>query len=207
MRVVRPQKNVFLQRKLHRIMKIIGNVDEILILLKDVILSPVKFWESVKTVGLSIKPLRNIYLPLVFLLGIVSACSFKLNVVGESDTVQFLLVILKSILGYVITYYVSNAIILKLSKNFGADKRGVLLSDILALSLSIMVIVAIFYQVFRVFPIILMSLYALYVYALGVIKCIPLPVENKSKFITLSIVMLIFISGTTTLMLELLLNI
>ena len=170
---------------------------------KFLILEPKKFWEKLKVnirtpdqSYLVTDPARKILIPLIIIAGIAAF-------VGETMNKEFLwsyavIRATRDIICYFLQFYISVVAIYSLLKKYDKSYEQRTVAVILAYSMIPSLLVSIIIRLFPgMYVLSIVSLYGLYLYVTGTWVMFDIIKENRLKYITLSLLILLLIFSLT----------
>lgn len=171
-------------------------IQNVISLIEKLIISPNQFWKDRKDNGFKVSPITMIIIPLVFISALVA---FIGNFIWSEEFLfnYAIGLSIREILSYSIMFIISCILILKLANNFGYKKESSIIYNLIAYSIVPVLLIAIITYFLPVLsPIKILGVYSFYLFYKGAEICMEIPKENVSKFTSLSILILIFVSGT-----------
>lgn len=162
---------------------------------RQLLLEPKKFWQQKSEAPFTGNIVIRFYAPLVIAVGVAV---FLGEIIGKA---QFLLSYatmkgLREIISYLIQYWIAVPVLATLLINYGGshDKKAV--RHVLAYSLLPFLLASFITGLFPgLYVLSIIGLYGFYLFVLGAQQCLGLPAENRSRFIILSILLIILIFG------------
>lgn len=157
---------------------------------------PKKFWKKKLAEGFSQSVFVTFFLPLVVLAG----AAILLGEIFWNEELLWSYAIFKSlreILSYLLQYLITALVMIRLLENFKGTPNSKTVYNVLAYSLLPFIIASIVTGLFPgLYVLGIVGLYGFYLLVLGIQSCLEIPKENQSRFITLSILLIVLIFGT-----------
>ncbi|RKD86435.1 Yip1 family protein [Mangrovibacterium diazotrophicum] len=157
---------------------------------------PKKFWKKKLAEGFSQSIVVTFFIPLVVLAGV----AILLGEIFWNEELLWSYAIFKSlreIFSYLVQYFITALVMIRLLENFKGTSNKTVLYNVLAYSLLPFIIASIVTGLFPgLYVLGIIGLYGFYLLVLGIQTCLEIPKENQSRFIILSILLIVFIFGT-----------
>ena len=157
---------------------------------------PAKFWKKKSAEGFSHSAVVAFFMPLVLLVGL----TVILGEIFWNDERLWSYILLKGlreVISYFLQFYASAYVLYRLLVNFKGTNKQNVLSNVLAYSLLPFLVASMITGLFPgLYVLGIIGLYGFYLFILGSQYCLDLPKENQSRFIILSILMIVLIFGT-----------
>jgi len=157
---------------------------------------PKKFWKKKLAEGFSQSIVVTFFIPLVVLAGV----AILLGEISWNEELLWSYAIFKSlreIFSYLVQYFITALVMIRLLENFKGTSNKTAMYNVLAYSLLPFIIASIVTGLFPgLYVLGIIGLYGFYLLVLGIQTCLEIPKENQSRFIILSILLIVFIFGT-----------
>ena len=157
---------------------------------------PKKFWKKKLAEGFSQSVVISFFIPLVVLAGV----AILLGEIFWNEELLWSYAIFKSlreILSYLLQYFITAFVMIRLLENYKGTSNSRATYNVLAYSLLPFIIASIVTGLFPgLYVLGIIGLYGFYLLVLGVQTCLEIPKENQSRFIILSILLIVLIFGT-----------
>lgn len=160
------------------------------------VIDPVGFWKRKNIHGFSSQTMSSLFFPLVLLVGIAVALG-ELFWNGEILWSFILSKGLREAVSYLIQFYVTVFVLKSLLTNFNGTQRTDVLQHVLVYTMLPFMLASIVTGLFPgLYVLGVIGLYGFYLFVLGAQYCLDIPKKNQSRFIILSILLIVFIFGT-----------
>lgn len=165
----------------------------------SLITHPARFWHRQSAGGFTKPAFGRFFLPWALLTGLAVLLGELLW--GSEILWSFVLIkALRETVSYLLLYFLSSAVVYKLLGNFKGGASRAALNSVLAYSLLPFLMASIITGLFPGLYIVgIVGLYGFYLLILGTQLCLEVPKENQSRFIILSILMIVLIFGTVNM--------
>lgn len=161
---------------------------------------PQKFWKQKFVDGFPQSVVSTFFVPMVLMAGIAKL----LGEIFWNDELLWSYAILKSlreIFSYLIQYFITIFVLIRLLENFKGTSNPTALYNVLAYSLLPFIIASAITGLFPALYVLgIVGLYGFYLLVLGAQICLDIPKENQSRFIILSILLIVLIFGTVNVL-------
>ena len=161
---------------------------------------PHKFWKKKFVDGFPQSVVSTFFVPMVLLAGIA-------KLMGEifwNDELLWSYAIMKSlreIFSYLIQYFITIFVLIRLLRNFKGTTNPIAIYNVLAYSLLPFIVASAITGLFPALYVLgIVGLYGFYLLVLGAQTCLEIPKENQSRFIILSILLIVLIFGTVNVL-------
>jgi len=157
---------------------------------------PKKFWKTKLAEGFSQSVFGTFFIPLIILAGV----AILLGEIFWNEELLWSYAIFKSlreILSYLLQYLITALVMIRLLENYKGTPNSKTVYNVLAYSLLPFIIASIVTGLFPgLYVLGIVGLYGFYLLVLGIQTCLEIPKENQSRFIILSILLIVLIFGT-----------
>lgn len=169
--------------------------------IKEVILTPAKFWEKEKSPEADTKAFVQFYLPLAF----IAALAVFLGAWFGSSNFYIRFAILKSInelLVFILQYFVSVFLVNELIPNFGGKKNKLLAQKLVIFSLTPFLLVSIVTGLFPALYVVdVLGLYSIFIFWAGVKVLLDIPYEKESGYVLATSLLNLFVFAFLSILL------
>lgn len=166
---------------------------------KQLILEPKKFWQQKSEAPFTGNIVIRFYAPLVIAVGIavfLGEVISKAHFLWSYATMKAL----REMISYFLQFFITVPILATLHSNFGGMQNKRAISQVLAYSLLPFLLTSFVTGLFPALDLLsIVGLYGFYLFILGCRQCLSLTKENHSRFILLSILLIILIFGMINL--------
>ncbi|WP_163707829.1 YIP1 family protein [Mangrovibacterium lignilyticum] len=157
---------------------------------------PKTFWKEKLVGGFKQLVIGTFFLPLVILAGL----AVLLGEIWWNDEILWSyssIKALREVVSYFLQYFVSAIILFRLLQNFKGTDNKIALYNVLSYSLLPFLIASVITGLFPgLYVLGIVGLYGFYLFIVGSQTCLEIPKENQSRFIILSILLIVLIFGT-----------
>jgi len=157
---------------------------------------PKKFWKKKLAEGFKQSVVGTFFIPIVLLSGI----AILLGEVFWNNELLWSYAIFKSlreIISYIFQYFITALVLIRLLDNFKGTSNPKTVYNVLAYSILPFLLASITTGLFPgLYVLVIIGLYSFYLFVVGAQTCLEIPKENQSRFIILSILLIVLIFGT-----------
>ncbi len=160
------------------------------------VIEPVRFWKEKKVHGFSDTTFTTLFLSMVVAVGFAVSLG---ELIWNSEIVWSIIISkgLREAISYLIQFYISVFVLKALLNNFQGTSQVDLLQNVLIYTMLPFMLASIITGLFPGLYILgVVGLYGFYIFVLGAQYCLDIPKKNQSRFIILSILLIVFIFGT-----------
>ena len=176
-------------------------ISEIIQYIKDVILSPAKFWEKVKSPEVGTKLFVQYYLPLA----ILASLAVFLGAWFGSANFYYRFAIFKALnelVVFILQYFISVFLVNELMPNFGGEKNKLIAQKLVVFSLTPFLLVSILTGLFPgLYVVDILGLYSIFIFWTGVKALLDIPYKKESGYVLSTALLNLFVFAFLSILL------
>lgn len=168
--------------------------------IKSLILEPKKFWSERKSRNIPANVISQVFLPLVLLVGLAV---FLGEIITSPEILWSYAVFkgIREIVSYSLQFIIAVPVLAVLLKNFGGTPERKTVRLVLAYTLVPFLLASFVTGLFHALYIVsIAGLYGFYLFAIGALIMLDIPVENQSRYVILAILLIILTFGLVNIL-------